>query len=670
MYPVSSAYKAAMHAKVQRFRVTGTVGSVAFSDENILAGSLSVSNQCSDNDNIGIGQVYIGELNCTFMNVPLSRYDWYGKEITLYFGQGLGDGTFEDIPFGVYTISEAEYTASGTVVKAYDHMAKLDKKCSSLLTGTTAYNIARKACQSCGVELETPEGEFKSFANGTVTLGVYAENDISTYRDVISWLAQTCGCFATASRTGGILFKPYGTAPVDTIDPENRFKGCSFSDYETRFSGMSVVNIESQTTNYYANNPDNALTYNLGSNPYLQISVSHSLTTMRRNVLNALSVIRYVPFKATCIGNPAYDLGDVLVFSDGLADGDRLYCITKYAWTHNKGYSMEGVGKNPALASANSKSDKNIAGLISNTVSDDLFRYVVLRNGEDITVEDGNSQSVMFARYLVSKPCHVRFNFEILLSSTPTATRSTMEVKAIYKADGVEITDRYPVETWTAGKHILTLQYDLEHDDTVSHSFDLWLETDGGSITIPASDAYEVISSTGLAADSNWEGTFRGEDGNLYIVIGGQAHKIPDRIEVGHYPNKTIYQADEPLDYTGLVIYAVFGNGAKADVTNECTLSPASGTPYDTEADYYIEVGYTTNTMSYGTGFNLQYNYITRMDVVQLPNKDTYKNGETIDYTGLVITATYRDGTSEDVTADCDIAPVDGTTFIYYDLAG
>ena len=89
MYPVSDAYKEAMHSRVQRFRIKGTVGTVPFTDANILSGSLSISNQCSDNDNIGIGQVYIGELNCTFMNLNIARYDWYGKEISLFFGQAL-----------------------------------------------------------------------------------------------------------------------------------------------------------------------------------------------------------------------------------------------------------------------------------------------------------------------------------------------------------------------------------------------------------------------------------------------------------------------------------------------------------------------------------------------------------------------------------------------------
>ena len=415
-----------MHDRVQIFRVKGTVGSTAFTDENILAGSLSVSNQCSGNKNIEIGQVYIGELNCTFINLNIARNSWYGKEITLQFGQNTTGDTFEYIPIGVFTISEANYTESGVVVKAYDNMAKLDKKCSSLSSGAKPYDIVKAACKECKVTLETTERTFSYFPNGRTTLGVYAENDIETYRDVISWIAQTCCCFVTASRTGGIVFKFYDGDSVDTIDSEHRFTGCSFSDFSTRYTGLSVVNIEKKTTSYYGLTPDNGLTYNLGSNPYLQIEVSSSLATMRRAVLNKLANINFVPFQASCIGNPAYDLGDVLIFSNGIADGTKKSVITKYTWNYGQSYTMEGVGKNPALATANSKSDKNIAGLMNQSASENAFKRTVLRNGSAISIADNETKSVLFSRYFIGASAHVRFNFEVLLTVTPNESTENL----------------------------------------------------------------------------------------------------------------------------------------------------------------------------------------------------------------------------------------------------
>ena len=82
MYAVSEEYREAMHSKVQTFRLTGTAGNKPFTEANILKGSFSITNQCSGSDAVEIGQVYIGELNATFMNMGITRYQWQALEIT------------------------------------------------------------------------------------------------------------------------------------------------------------------------------------------------------------------------------------------------------------------------------------------------------------------------------------------------------------------------------------------------------------------------------------------------------------------------------------------------------------------------------------------------------------------------------------------------------------
>ena len=123
MYQVSEAYREAMHQKVQTFRLTGMAGNHSFTEANILKGSFSVTNQCSGADAVEIGQVYIGELNATFMDMGISRYQWQALEISPSLGLKLADGSYEYVPLGVFTVAEAEWTASGIVVKAYDNMA-------------------------------------------------------------------------------------------------------------------------------------------------------------------------------------------------------------------------------------------------------------------------------------------------------------------------------------------------------------------------------------------------------------------------------------------------------------------------------------------------------------------------------------------------------------------
>ena len=93
------------------------------------------------------------------------------------------------------------------------------------------------------------------------------------------------------------MFRAYGDTVVDTIDSKHRFTGASFSDFETRYTGLSCVNIGDKTTSYYGMEVDDALTYNLGSNPFLQYGVDDAKEEMRRAILHSLQNICYVPIR-------------------------------------------------------------------------------------------------------------------------------------------------------------------------------------------------------------------------------------------------------------------------------------------------------------------------------------------------------------------------------------
>ena len=570
MYGVSDAYKTAMHQAVQKFRLTGTVGTTDFTDENILAGSFSITNQCCGNNEVQIGQVYVGELDATFLNLPLTRYSLKGMKITPSFGLMLADGSYEDVPLGVFNISEASWTMSGLVVKAYDNMSLLDKKCNTRQTTGTAYEMALLATEACGLTLGTIEAEFKTFANGTETFSLYAESDIETWRDFISWVAQTVGCNAMAGRDGSIIFRSYGQTVVDTLDEEHRFEGASFSDFETKYTGLSCVNLADQTTKYYHVENDDALVYNLGTNPLMQYGVDETKDALRTNVLTALQQIDYVPFKVTLIGNPAYDLMDVFSFSGGIADKNKLFCMTKYNFKYNGGYAMEGVGENPALASAKSKTDKNISGLLAQ-VEQGKLGITTLTNASAyaIATDDVKVISIQFA---TSEANHMQFFGQIIVdvkadavnrssnaagtivvpfpattsgssgseessgrdtgsdnsggsSSETTEETGTTDVSVevnlpvswpedgqavcyvTFELNDTKIEIHHPVETWHSGKHTFLLYYPIE-DVTANYTntFNVYLRMSGGTGNIEIGGIVASISGQAMAAQEAWDG--------------------------------------------------------------------------------------------------------------------------------------------------------------------
>lgn len=135
-------------------------------------------------------------------------------------------------------------------------------------------------------------------------------------------------------------------------------------------------------------------------------------------------------------------------------------------------------------------------------------------------------------------------------------------------------------------------------------------------------------------------------------------------IEVTTMPSKRNYVTGEPLDLTGIVVTGTFTNSTTSDVTSQCTFNPANSSILDESGTITINVSCTigqyTNTTSFTVAVRAD-NPLTGIAVTTAPTKTVYTVGETLDLTGIVITATYQDETTADVTSSCVFSPVDGS---------
>ena len=496
MYPVSEDYISAMRCPVQRHRLTGTVGEVAFADEDILSGSFSITGQCSENGNVQIGQVYIGELKMTFLSKDkLSRYSLKGAEITPHFGLRLSSGSYEYIPLGVFTVQEASWGVSGVAITAYDHLAKLDRSFSGSKLHGTPFTLLTLACTNCGIELGMLRDEFEDFPNGTAVLQIYEDNDCETWRDIVSWIAQTLGANVFADREGKIVLRKYGREVVDTVDDYHRLSGATFGDYETCYTGLSCVNIEEQTTSYYGEEEDTGLTYNLGMNPFLQYAVSGTVDEMRRSILTSLGEILYVPFRVDVIGNPAYDLMDVIRFTDGIADGEKISCITKYQFRYGDRFSFQGDGQNPALASQNSKSDKKIAGLMSQieSITSSINHLIYDYNTGPLEVSQ-YEMTVGMITFYISEQADVEGHF-LMRYEASNPTRITLrfydtQVEELYSPLIMEVQE---------GKGVIGIPHAYLHREVGIHAVYVTVQCTIGDLFIPTRGVFYSIDAGNFA---------------------------------------------------------------------------------------------------------------------------------------------------------------------------
>ena len=189
MYPVSNDFISAMLAPVIQSKIVGTIDETAFTEANILSGSLRIYAQNSGKDSIDIGTASAKELNITLMHsLNLAGLTLSGKEIELTYKLLIAPNTYEDVPLGTYIIAEANRTLKGIEIVAYDYMSKFD----ALFDDTTAeYPITGKAydqiewlCDQRGVELGMTEAEMDALPNGT-TMMEYVKDAASSYREYI-----------------------------------------------------------------------------------------------------------------------------------------------------------------------------------------------------------------------------------------------------------------------------------------------------------------------------------------------------------------------------------------------------------------------------------------------------------------------------------------------------
>ena len=279
---VSTEYLIAINDAATRRRLLGTIDDIPFTGNDVIRNSFEVQNRCAEESEMKIGGVYIGQLNMVFVPSFLSKVpkkSYIGKVIRPYIGLYVPDTEeWEDVPLGVFTIKSAKISKDGISIEAYDNMKKLDKAwdLAGSMLSSTPYGFLKMISLECGVELGITKEEVEELPNGTEELFLVEENDIETYRDVLYWIAQTLGCFATIDREGQLVVRQFGQGTAEMTD-KHRDVDAVYSDYTTKYTSITMYDLETGEDQYYALHPDDGLTMNLGSNPFLQTVSNRSL---------------------------------------------------------------------------------------------------------------------------------------------------------------------------------------------------------------------------------------------------------------------------------------------------------------------------------------------------------------------------------------------------------
>ena len=596
MYPVSNAFLNAVKANTRKYfwtgRITTTAGTVYnFDQEDMVKGSGYITSQCCGSTEIELGTVYAAEMGISLFS-EINRYTLEDAIVELFYHLQIAGGSYETIPMGIFEVSEANRKAKCLEIKAYDFMVRFEKAFTSLESIGNAYDFMVLCSTACDVDLAQSRAEIEAMPNGSENLSIYSDNDIETYRDVLFYVGQVLGGFFVINRSGELELKKYGNQSVLTVERKHRFTS-SFSDFITRYTAVSSTNLRTQIAEYYALDPDDGLTMNLGVNPLLQFGLEETRRQLCENILNDLSVVNYVPFDSDTIGNPALDVGDILSFTGGQADATKIACITSNSIKIGGRQSIKCVGKNPKLSQAKSKNDKNISGLLAQIEAGKIGIHT-FTNASAFTVQNVDTK-IISIEFATTEANHAQFFGQVIVditadqvTKTATATGDLVipsvpvdepepedpdnpevignteeqtvnvslpiswtedghaDVIFTFEFNNQMIPVHYPQENWHSGRHTILLYYPIENVvPNYTNIFNVYMRCSGGTAAVDTGFCIASISGQSMGASAAWDGRIDIEEYVDLFVMGNGTN--PERLQVKAFTESQAWEIKETV---------------------------------------------------------------------------------------------------------------------------
>lgn len=409
MYPVSDTFEEYIKKNTVTFEWYGTITDLEGNEyditkENIAKNTGKITRRCSGQEQLAIGTTCAAELSMN-LYLDVDRYTLYGATVELYFrlyeGVTANDEPItEDIPMGIFTISECNQTNGQLNIIAYDNMTKFDDEpfvpyLHQEIQSPYAWLYA--ACATCGVTLGQTMADIKRMPNGKRYTG-YTDVDasVATWKDVVGRIATILGGFAYIGRDGKLYIGTYTNNVVDTINPSHRFKS-NLSDYRTTYEGIHNICVAAGEQEYASNDNEDGLVLDIGTNPFLQFTRQVTRIKALQEIINIWNDVYYVPFEATIPIMPHYDPGDVISFTGNQAAEYDYAAITEMVYAIGGQMSIRCSGDNPRLVGAQDKFSKTVEGLSggynnTNGSGNNGFWILHTSNTDAITVTDEEIQ--------------------------------------------------------------------------------------------------------------------------------------------------------------------------------------------------------------------------------------------------------------------------------------
>ena len=362
MYNVSDTYRELIKAPVRYTGISGAArlrdGTIIhLTDDNIAAGSLSITQKMNGRGDFRPGGVYSGELSCSLKGFAGKTGDLDGAAIRLafilYHDSDMQSAKSETVPLGRFYVDGSSIKRRNDTVtlSAFDGMALFDVEATE--RSGTLYELVCGACSAAGVSLGMTQAEFEALPNAVQTAKINTAR-IQTERDLLMYVGMMTASFARISRSNELEFVPLTCerndggviVPVREIAGNIRFN-TDFSDDTTciaklftRRNGAAVYS----TSEISAGGSEKLAVMELNENPLLaELSGDEVAAVLNNELLQMYKCLNRV-FDSSFTGDPALEIGDYVRLRGGAIDTDRGYAtgmITSQIWRYRGQHTIK-----------------------------------------------------------------------------------------------------------------------------------------------------------------------------------------------------------------------------------------------------------------------------------------------------------------------------------------
>ena len=391
-------------------KITKGAKSYTITDDDLVASSVKIIKKSVSGGRFDIGECYVDSATFT-INKNINNYkSLTGAKVTIRIKVNNTDLNLSDnVLLGTFRILQDGIKRTNTLlqVTADSYISKFDKSRKRATFTGDLYDLVMDSCNKCKVTFGMTEYEFRALSpNVAKTYEIKKDSSLKTHRDVIMYVSQLIGGFATTTPSGALIFKNYTNNNDVCNVNDNVIVNYSIGDEVYNLSGLGM-SVKEKDVYLYREGEDDDSPYflNLDTNPIMENCTDEEITAIVGNIWTKLIELNLNNFSFEFNGNPLIEVGDIISIPERSLETYVASC----EWTYHgkEKISCVSVDKNKRIETqrekqnenkpSNASKDDRVDDLIKNTTTGTKKVKKTHTNTYDINL---SSENIILSRNL------------------------------------------------------------------------------------------------------------------------------------------------------------------------------------------------------------------------------------------------------------------------------